>query len=81
MHRRAMLQWIRGELPSVDGDRVYLTRAEEPAVANDGAHYHDAWRGVQRGFMHPGKWRVYSEGVKTDYPSAEAILEAGWTVD
>jgi hypothetical protein len=76
-----MLQWLRGELPSVDGNRVYLTRAVPEPAANDGLKGHDAWRGVERGFMHPGKWRVYADYGVEDYPSAEAILEAGWTVD
>lgn len=62
-----MLQWLRGELPSPHGDRVYLTRP----VADPG---------FERGFMHPGRWKVYGDYGVVDYPDAEAILDDGWTV-
>lgn len=80
VHRRAMLQWLQGELPSPDGKRVYLYRQGEPGPSGAA---HDARRGVDRGFMHPGRWRVYrfGEGPPEDYDSPEAILDAGWLVD
>lgn len=79
MHRRAMLQWLRGELPSPWGDRVYLYRPHEPDEA-------DARRGevpyTEHAFMHPGKWRVYTDdgAAAKNHPSAEAILDDGWLV-
>jgi len=78
VHRRAMLQWLRGEFPSPDGDRVYLYRHGEPGPPDA---WHDERRGVERGFVHPGKCRVYlRDGGLEEYDSPEAILDAGWLV-
>ena len=79
-----MLETLNGQLANPYGDRIYLyRRVEEDDGGDVSGTWHDHRRWVQRGFCHPNKWRVYitSDGVRVDYPSAEAILDAGWNVE
>lgn len=83
MHRRAMLETLTGLLASPGGDRVYLYRRLEEDDGQVTDAWHDNRLAVQRGFCHPGKWRVYitSDGLTEDYETAEAVLDAGWSVE
>ena len=83
MNRRAMLQTLRGEIPSPWGDRVYLHRPASVEIPPDAKDFVPPSVLPQYGFVHPGRWKIYlpSDGTTKRYQSAEAILDDGWLVE